>query len=108
MDFYVLISEKLSTPSRCAEQMDFSFMKILRGFGCLLLSLSLGGCFTITRTEKDLYTITQRDTTVRTDVNNAPGQRDNGTIYPSPSSVQIDRRYVQKDSVVTRTYPAFL
>jgi hypothetical protein len=84
--------------------------------GSLLLSLlsafavatGLQGCITFTRTERDVYTVTQRDTTIREDVNNAPGQRDNGTIYPSPGSVEILRSYVQKDSVVTRYYPAFL
>jgi hypothetical protein len=74
----------------------------------LALVIGLPGCITFTRTERDVYTITQRDTTIREDVNNAPGQRDNGTIYPSPGSVEIFRRYVQMDSVVNRYYPSFL
>ena len=68
----------------------------------------LEGCYTITRTEEDLYTITQSDTTIREDVNNTPGDRDNGTIYPTPRTVEIVREYVQRDSTVERHYPAFL
>lgn len=77
----------------------------------LLAALSLGGCsnlFVVTRTETDLYTITERDTTIRQDVKNAPGDRDNGTIYPSPRTVEISRQYIQRDSTVNRYYPAFL
>ncbi|MDB5034167.1 MAG: hypothetical protein JWQ98_1408 [Chlorobi bacterium] len=78
----------------------------------LLVSLTgLSGCFGmfgITRTESDLYTITKRDTTIRQDVRNAPGDRDNGTIYPSPRTVEISRTYVQLDSTVNRYYPDFL
>lgn len=74
----------------------------------ILLALALSGCFAVTRTETDLYTITDRDTTVRETLNNAPGERDNGTIYPSPRSVEVSRRYVQRDSSVSRYFPAFL
>jgi hypothetical protein len=81
----------------------------LRGLGILLLIvLALPGCFAVTRTETDLYTITERDTTMREDMSNAPGERENGTIYPSPRSVDISRQYVQRDSNVNRYYPAFL
>lgn len=68
----------------------------------------LTGCFAITRTETDLYTITVRDTTIREDAVNPPGEREGGTIYPSPRSVEISRRYLQRDSVDNRYYPAFL
>ncbi len=76
----------------------------------LILSavVALPGCFSITRIESDLYTITERDTTIREDVKNVPGERDNGTIYPSPRTIDINRRYVQRDSVVNRFYPNFL
>lgn len=74
----------------------------------LLLGSAMTGCYTITRTEKDLYTITKSDTTIREEVNNPPGERENGTIYPSPREVEIIREYVQRDSVVKRYYPAFL
>ncbi len=76
--------------------------------GLLYISSLLTGCYTITRTEEDLYTITQSDTTIREEVNNPPGDRDNGTIYPSPRTVKIVREYVQRDSTVERHYPAFL
>ena len=74
----------------------------------LFVSSLLSGCYTITRTEEDLYTITQSDTTIREEVHNPPGDRENGTIYPSPRTVQITREYVQRDSTVERHYPAFL
>ena len=75
----------------------------------IVLALSaLPGCFTITRTETDIYTITQRDTTIREDVKNVPGERDNGTIYPSTRTIEITRNYVERDSVINRYYPAFL
>jgi hypothetical protein len=83
-------------------------MKLLSLFVAAIALIVLPGCFSITRTEKDIYTITDRDTTIRKDVNNAPEQRDNGTIYPSPGTVDIQRTYVQRDSTVMRYYPAFL
>ncbi len=88
-------------------------MKQLIIIALSLVALStLQGCFGlsfgVTRTETDVYTITQRDTTIRQDVKNAPGDRDNGTIYPSPRTVEIERSYRQKDSTVNRYYPAFL
>jgi hypothetical protein len=69
---------------------------------------ALGGCFSISRVETDIYTITQRDTTIREDVRNVPGERDNGTIYPSTRTVEISRNYIERDSVNERLYPAFL
>jgi len=84
-------------------------MKHLYHIAIIIILLgALPGCFSVTRVETDLYTITERDTTIRQDVRNAPGERDNGTIYPSPRSVQIDREYTQRDSTVERFYPAFL
>jgi hypothetical protein len=84
-------------------------MKHLYRIAIIIVALTaLPGCFSVTRVESELYTITQRDTTIRQNVRNAPGERDNGTIYPSPRSVEIDRRYVQLDSTVRRYYPAFL
>jgi hypothetical protein len=81
---------------------------LLAAVGLLSTALSLGGCFAITRTETDLYTVTIRDTTIREDAINPPGEREGGTIYPSPRSVEISRRYVQRDSAVNRYYPAYL
>jgi len=74
----------------------------------LLAALIVPGCYTATRIERELYTITQRDTTVRETPTNVPGERDNGTIYPSSRQVEITRRYEQHDSTVERYYPAFL
>lgn len=71
-------------------------------------SILLPGCFSISRVETDLYSNTRRDTTIRENVINTPGDRDNGTIYPSPRTVEITRRYTQQDSIVNRYYPAFL
>lgn len=71
-------------------------------------SAALAGCFSITRVETDLYTITHRDTTIRETLNNVPGERDNGTIYPSTRGVEITRNYITRDSTVERYYPAFL
>ncbi|MBS1911587.1 MAG: hypothetical protein JST22_06355 [Bacteroidetes bacterium] len=68
----------------------------------------LAGCFPLTRVERDRHTIIERDTLTHRSMNNAPGDRDNGTIYPSPTSTEAVRRYVQHDSDITRSYPAFL
>ncbi|HVZ40143.1 MAG TPA: hypothetical protein VHI13_12770 [Candidatus Kapabacteria bacterium] len=73
-----------------------------------LAAVLLAGCFSATRIETDTYTITQRDTTIRENMRNVPGERDNGTIYPTSRSVEIKRNYVNRDSVVNRYYPAFL
>lgn len=74
----------------------------------IVASTLLAGCFSYTRTETDVYTVTQRDTTIRENVRNVPGERDNGTIYPSTRTVEITRNYVNRDSIVNRYYPAFL
>lgn len=81
---------------------------LLFHFSFLIFPSLLAGCFAVTRTETDLYTVTIRDTTIREDAVNPPGEREGGTIYPSPRSVEISRRYVQRDSAVNRYYPAFL
>lgn len=81
---------------------------IYRSAILLVAAVTVAGCFSYTRTETDIYTITQRDTTIREDVRNVPGERDNGTIYPSTRSVEITRNYVNRDSIVNRYYPAFL
>ena len=80
------------------------FLVVVSGVAGMVLP----GCYTITRTEEDLYTITQSDTTIRENVLNTPGDRENGTIYPTPRTIEITREYVQRDSTVERHYPAFL
>jgi hypothetical protein len=81
-------------------------MKII--LAAMTAALTLSGCFPVTRIERDRYTITAIDSTIRQNAQNIPGDRDNGVIYPSASSVDIHRQYVQHDSEVTRSYPAFL
>jgi len=62
----------------------------------------------ITRTERDVYTITLRDTTKLEEQKNAPGARDNGVIYPSSRVFDSQRTITQRDSVVERYYPDFI
>ncbi len=84
-------------------------MKCLVPGACLLAALLLlTSCGTITRTEKDVYTITEIDTTIASQVHNQPGDRDNGVIYPSSRTIAIERQLKQRDSVVTREYPGFI
>ncbi|MBL7997204.1 MAG: hypothetical protein JNL32_01075 [Candidatus Kapabacteria bacterium] len=70
----------------------------------------LAGCVTpTTRTEQDTYTLTIEDTTKSTVARNKPGARDdNGIVYPSARTTEIERGMTQRDSVVTREYPAFI
>ncbi len=80
-----------------------------KGFPILLLFLFgvlLQSC--ITRTERDLYTITDRDTTFREVVQNAPGDRDNGVIFPSSRTIEVQRNTITHDSTVEREYPNFI
>jgi hypothetical protein len=78
-------------------------------------SVILSGCFLshvdnpVTRTETDYYTITDRDTTSREIVRNAPGAtQDNGVVFPSSREMQINRNTLSHDSTHDRNYPNFL
>jgi hypothetical protein len=62
----------------------------------------------ITRFEHDVYTITEIDTTRFFEQTNAPGNRDNGMIYPSSRTFITQRDIVQRDSIVNREYPNFI
>lgn len=74
----------------------------------LILTL-LSGCSAITtRVEQDVFTITRRDTTDQYLVQNAPGNRDNGVIYPSSRRLISERNLLQQDSIVERKYPDFI
>ena len=87
---------------------------------CLSITFlfGLGGCSSltnmasleqmITRTEKDIYTITKRDTAIIDAVRNAPGQRDNGIVYPTSRIVEMRRDISQIDSTTVREYPNFI
>ncbi|MFC2129901.1 hypothetical protein ACFLSQ_00555 [Bacteroidota bacterium] len=69
--------------------------------------ISLFGC-SQTRVEEETYTITLRDTTYQRFVNNAPGNRDNGEIFPSSRTFKNERDMMQNDSIVERKYPDFI
>lgn len=77
-------------------------------FAVVLLGLGVSGCGSITRVERDVYTVTYVDTTATERVHNTPSDRDNGIVYPSSSTYQTRRQVVQKDSVVVREYPDFI
>ncbi len=74
----------------------------------LMFSVLLAACGSYTRTERDVYTITELDTVVVDQVVNQPNDRDNGVIYPSSRTVTMDRSMLQYDSVVVREYPGFI
>ena len=77
-------------------------------FGCSSLTNMGGIDEMITRTEKDVYTRTLRDTAIIDAVRNAPGQRDNGIVYPTSRIVEMRRDVMQVDSSTTRDYPNFI
>jgi hypothetical protein len=77
-------------------------------FGCSSLTNMGGIDEMITRTEKDIYTRTLRDTAIIDAVRNAPGQRDNGIVYPTSRIVEMRRDVMQVDSSTTRDYPNFI
>jgi hypothetical protein len=62
----------------------------------------------LTRVEEDAFTITKKDTTFTDAVKNAPGERDNGVIYPSSRTLTINSVTNQYDSIIERTYPDFI
>ena len=73
-----------------------------------ILIVALWGCGTLTRTETDVYTIAERDTTFFSEITNAPGTRDRGVIFPSSRNYKSERYLVQRDSVIERQYPDFI
>lgn len=62
----------------------------------------------LTRTEEDAFTITVKDTTFIDAVKNAPGERDNGVVYPSSRTLTVNSLTTQYDSIVKRFYPNFV
>lgn len=72
------------------------------------LTLSSCGLYQVTRTERDVYTKTVKDTTRLTNMLNAPGARDNGTVYPSSRQILFSRELTQQDSIIERNYPDFI
>jgi hypothetical protein len=71
-------------------------------------ALIIQGCSSFSREESDVYTISDHDTTYTNHVQNAPGNRDNGIIYPSSRVLKSERDLTQRDSVVKRYYPNFI
>ncbi len=70
--------------------------------------LMLSGCG-ITRTETDYWTITDRDTTSRAIERLDTGMAgNNGILFPSARTTDIDRHTIQHDSTYDRKYPNFL
>lgn len=74
----------------------------------IIIIVLLQSCGTITRTEEDLYTISERDTTTLYEIKNAPGNRDNGVVFPSSRTLKSERYLLQRDSLVKRDYPDFI
>jgi len=68
----------------------------------------LAGCGSITREAKDVFKITNIDTTFKNFVTNSPTNKDNGTVFPSSRTVLLEREINQKDSDYTRYYPDFI
>jgi hypothetical protein len=81
---------------------------ILSGLVILTLAAMWGCTGLQTRTEIDHYTIAVKDTTTLYDQMNAPGNRDNGIIYPSSRTIKSERYTLLKDSTVEREYPNFI
>ncbi len=83
---------------------------------CGMFALVLGGCAAttdiiqtpLTRTERDTYTILERDTLVQLQLHNPPGESDRGVLFPSLRHTEIQHRAVFRDSVVERHYPNFI
>jgi hypothetical protein len=75
----------------------------------LTAAVALTGCVNFTtRVEKDIYTITVRDTTNLYEQKNAPGNRDNGIVFPSSRTITSERELIQRDSIIEREFPDFI
>ncbi|MFP4527912.1 MAG: hypothetical protein ACLFQX_05125 [Candidatus Kapaibacterium sp.] len=82
--------------------------KIILIISLAAIALWMSGCAFMTRTDRDLYTITERDTTDLHFIQNAPGNKDNGVVFPSTRTFVSERNVVQRDSTVVRHYPDFI
>lgn len=85
-----------------------TLLRSLLPLAFLGLSMALQGCGSITRVERDVHTKIEIDTLVTKRVQNQPGERDNGIIFPSPTTESRDRDVLRYDSVAIREYPAFI
>lgn len=75
---------------------------------CVWLSTLTGCMLPLTRTVQNVYTKTTEDTAFVTTARHEPGTPSNGTMYPSPRTIERHRGVVQYDSLVTKEYPAFI
>lgn len=67
------------------------------------------GCSNLsTREEIDTYAIVNRDTTRHEQVQNVPGNRDNGLIVPSSRTIHTENEVIRADSFHIRKYPDFI
>lgn len=73
-----------------------------------VIAIVVSSCGSITRIERDAYTTITQDTTITTRVTNAPGERDNGIVFPSTTTEVRDRIVLRQDSLSIREYPAFI
>ncbi len=83
-------------------------MKLTKIIFFLVGMYFLYSCTSLTRTEEDLLTISEIDTNTTYQVQNAPGNRDNGIIFPSSRVITQERELVQRDSILKRYYPNFI
>lgn len=73
------------------------------------ISVFVSSCsLLVTRTEEDIFTITEVDTTQKHYNYNSPSNKDRGVIFPSDREILSERYMVQRDSVVAREYPDFI
>lgn len=81
---------------------------LIKIFGISLLSLYLVSCGALTREERDVFTITDCDTTFKNFVKNSPNNKDNGVVFPSSREILVERNTTQRDSEFIRYYPDFI
>jgi hypothetical protein len=77
---------------------------------CLIAAslLALASCTTLTRVEKDSFSDILRDTVVTEKNINHPGNRDNGTVYPSSKVTTITNEIDLLNYEKEREYPNFI
>jgi len=87
-------------------------LKIILTLCSLYLLFGLQSCmppgFEHTRTEEDIYRITEIDTSFVHYEQNDPENKDRGIINPSSKVITNNRRLFSYDSVITREYPDFI
>lgn len=84
----------------------YSAINIVSLYILFIFTILLQSC--VTRKESDTFTIVIRDTTTKTLVQNAPGERPNGVVFPSSTVISTEHSMTMRDSVVDRFYPNFI